>query len=152
PDPASFSAGRRRQELGRGADTVGAVARDADGHLAVAVSTGGRTGKLAGRIGDSPIPGAGLYADDRHGAVCGTGVGEAFMRLGLCRVAIVELEHGMEPAEVAKKAIEWLGRSMDAAGGIILMGREGDPQAAFNTPAMPWAKRVLVISRRREMR
>jgi len=80
--------------------------------------------------------------DDRHGAVCGTGVGEAFIRLGLCRVAIVELEHGMDPAEVAKKAIDWLGRSMNAAGGIILMGREGDPQAAFNTPAMPWAKRV----------
>jgi len=118
------------------------VARDDGGHIAVAVSTGGRTGKLAGRIGDSPIPGAGLYADDRHGAVCGTGVGEAFIRLGLCRVAIVELEHGMDPAEVAKKAIDWLGRSMNAAGGIILMGREGDPQAAFNTPAMPWAKRV----------
>ena len=141
-DPSIFITDRKRQELAQGADTVGAVARDADGHLAVAVSTGGRTGKLPGRIGDSPIPGAGLYADDRHGAVCGTGVGEAFIRLGLCRVAIVELEHGMEPAEVAKKAIEWLGRSMDAAGGIILMGREGDPQAAFNTPAMPWAKRV----------
>ena len=70
------------------------------------------------------------------------GMGEAFIRLGLCRVAIVELEHGMDPAEVAKKAIDWLGRSMNAAGGIILTGREGDPQAAFNTPAMPWAKRV----------
>ena len=90
----------------------------------------------------SVVNAAGLYADDRHGAVCGTGVGEAFIRLGLCRVAIVELEHGMDPAEVAKKAIDWLGRSMNAAGGIILMGREGDPQAAFNTPAMPWAKRV----------
>ncbi len=110
--------------------------------MAVAVSTGGRTGKLPGRIGDSPIAGAGFYADDRHGAVCGTGVGEAFIRLGLCRVAIVELEHGMDPAEVATKAIEWLGRSMDAGGGIILIGRDGEPQAAFNTPAMPWAKRV----------
>ncbi len=141
-DPSIFITDRKRQELAQGADTVGAVARDAGGHMAVAVSTGGRTGKLPGRIGDSPIAGAGFYADDRHGAVCGTGVGEAFIRLGLCRVAIVELEHGMDPAEVATKAIEWLGRSMDAGGGIILIGRDGEPQAAFNTPAMPWAKRV----------
>lgn len=53
---------RKRQELKRGADTVGAVARDAQGRLAVAVSTGAITGKLAGRIGDSAIPGANSYA------------------------------------------------------------------------------------------
>lgn len=141
-DPAVFITDRKRQELAQGADTVGAVARDADGHIAVAVSTGGRTGKLPGRIGDSPIPGAGFYADDRHGGVVGTGVGEAFIRLGLCRVAIVELEHGMDPAAVAKGAVDWLGKAMSAQGGIILLGREGEPQAAFNTRAMPWAKRV----------
>lgn len=141
-DPSIFITDRKRQELAQGADTVGAVARDAAGHLAVAVSTGGRTGKLPGRIGDSPIPGAGLYADDRHGAVCGTGVGEAFIRLGLARVAIVELEHGMDPAAVAKGAIEWLTRAMNAGGGVILIGREGEPEAAFNTLAMPWARRV----------
>lgn len=141
-DPAIFITDRKRQELAQGADTVGAVARDSEGHMAVAVSTGGRTGKLPGRIGDSPIPGAGFYADDRHGAVCGTGVGEAFIRLGLCRIAIVELEHGMEPAEVAQGAIDWLGKAMNAQGGIILLGREGEPQAAFNTRSMPWAKRV----------
>lgn len=141
-DPAIFITDRKRQELAQGADTVGAVARDAEGHVAVAVSTGGRTGKLPGRIGDSPIPGAGFYADDRHGGVCGTGVGEAFIRLGLCRVAIVELEHGMNPEEVAQGAIDWLGKAMNAQGGVILLGREGEPQAAFNTRAMPWAKRV----------
>src|SRR5207247_7851487 len=70
-DPSTFITDRKRQELAQGTDTVGAVARDADGHVAVAVSTGGRTGKLAGRIGDSPIPGAGLYAADRHGVVAG---------------------------------------------------------------------------------
>ncbi len=140
-DPSVFITDRKRQELLHGADTVGAVARDADGHLFVAVSTGGITGKLPGRIGDSPIPGAGFYADDRHGAVCGTGVGEAFIRLGLCRVAIVELEHGMDPAAVARGAVEWLTKAMNAGGGIVLMGREGEPHAAFNTPAMPWAKR-----------
>lgn len=141
-DPSIFITDRKRQELAQGADTVGAVARDANGHLAVAVSTGGRTGKLPGRIGDSPIAGAGFYADDRHGAIVGTGVGEAFIRLGLARVAIVELEHGMDPAAVAKGAIDWLGNSMHAIGGVILIARDGDPQAAFNTPAMPWAMRV----------
>ncbi|HET9410267.1 MAG TPA: isoaspartyl peptidase/L-asparaginase, partial [Candidatus Dormibacteraeota bacterium] len=136
-----FITDRKRQELMQGADTVGAVARDAGGHLAVAVSTGGITGKLPGRIGDSPIPGAGLYADDRFGAVCGTGRGEAFIRLGLARLMVVELQHGMDPALVAKGGVEYLTSALNAPGGVILIPREGAPQAAFNTPAMPWAMR-----------
>jgi beta-aspartyl-peptidase (threonine type) len=138
-DPSIFITDRKRQELIEGADTVGAVARDADGHLAVAVSTGGMTGKLPGRIGDSPIPGAGFYADDRFGAVCGTGVGEAFIRLGLARLMVVELQHGMAPAAVARGAVAHLGGALKAPGGVILIGREGQPEAAFNTPAMPFA-------------
>jgi len=138
-DPAVFITDRKRQELMQGADTVGAVARDAEGHLAVAVSTGGIKGKLPGRIGDSPIPGAGFYADDRFGAVCGTGQGEAFIRLGLARLMIVELQHGMDPASVAQGAIDHLGKAMKAKGGVILMPHHGSPRAAFNTPAMPWA-------------
>jgi beta-aspartyl-peptidase (threonine type) len=139
-DPSIFITDRKRQELMLGADTVGAVARDSDGHLAVAVSTGGRTGKLPGRIGDSPLPGAGLYVDDRFGGVCGTGLGEAFIRLGLARLMVVEMQHGMDGSGVAKGAIEHLGRALGAPGGVIVLPREGPPQAAFNTPAMPWAK------------
>ncbi|MGA8922195.1 MAG: isoaspartyl peptidase/L-asparaginase, partial [Candidatus Dormiibacterota bacterium] len=138
-DPSIFVTDRKRQELLHGADTVGAVARDAEGRLAVAVSTGGVTGKLPGRIGDSPIPGAGFYADDRFGAVCGTGHGEAFIRLGLARLMVVELEHGMDAAAVAQGAVAMLGRALKAQGGVILIGRVGPPQAAFNTPAMPFA-------------
>ena len=138
-DPSIFVTDRKRQELLQGADTVGAVARDADGRLAVAVSTGGVTGKLPGRIGDSPIPGAGFYADDRFGAVCGTGQGEAFLRLGLARLMVVELQHGMDAEAVAKSAVEMLGRVLKASGGVIVIGRDGPPQAAFNTPAMPFA-------------
>lgn len=138
-DPSIFITDRKRQELMQGADTVGAVARDSAGHLAVAVSTGGITGKLPGRIGDSPIPGAGFYADDRFGAVCGTGHGEAFIRLGLARVVVIELQHGMEPGSVAEGAIDYLGKALQASGGVILIGREGPPHAAFNTQAMPWA-------------
>jgi len=133
---------RKRQELLHGADTVGAVARDADGRLAVAVSTGGINGKLPGRIGDSPIPGAGFYADDRFGAVCGTGQGEAFIRLALAHLMVVELQHGMDPALVAKGAVEHLSKALKAPGGVIVMPPEGEPHAAFNTPAMPWAKRA----------
>jgi beta-aspartyl-peptidase (threonine type) len=138
-DPAIFITDRKRQRLLRGADTVGAVARDADGRLAVAVSTGGINGKLPGRIGDSPIPGAGFYADDRFGAVCGTGLGEAFIRLVLAKLMVIELQHGMGAEAVAKGAVAMLGSAMKADGGVIVIGREGSPEAAFNTPAMPWA-------------
>ncbi|HTC23152.1 MAG TPA: isoaspartyl peptidase/L-asparaginase family protein [Gemmatimonadales bacterium] len=138
-DPSIFITDRKRQELLHGADTVGAVARDAEGRLAVAVSTGGISGKLPGRIGDSPIPGAGMYADDRFGAVCGTGQGEAFIRLGLARLMVVELQHGMSAAEVANGAVRLLQGSLSASGGVIVIAREGAPEAAFNTPAMPFA-------------
>jgi beta-aspartyl-peptidase (threonine type) len=138
-DPGIFITDRKRQELLHGADTVGAVARDSDGRLAVAVSTGGISGKLPGRIGDSPIPGAGFYADDLFGAVCGTGHGEAFIRLGLARLMVVELEHGMDPGGVASGAVMLLERKLHASGGVIVVGREGEPKASFNTPAMPVA-------------
>ncbi len=140
-DPATFIVDRRRQQHGDEgqADTVGAVARDSDGHLAVAVSTGGVHNKWPGRIGDSPIPGAGIFADDRYGAVCGTGQGEAFMRLALSRLMVVELERGMDPAAVADGAITLLGTATHAVGGVIVIGKAGPPVAAFNTPAMPFA-------------
>jgi beta-aspartyl-peptidase (threonine type) len=108
----------------------------------VAVSTGGINGKLPGRIGDSPIPGAGFYADDRFGAVCGTGQGEAYIRLVLAHLMVVELQHGMDAAAVAKGAVALLGKAMKASGGVIVIGREGPPHAAFNTPAMPFATAI----------
>src|SRR2546422_6427197 len=138
-DPSIFINNRKRQLRQQGADTVGAVARDSEGRLAVAVSTGGISGKLPGRIGDSPIPGAGMYADDLFGAVCGTGQGEAFIRLGLARLMVVELQHGMEAGAVARGAGDFLGKALRARGGVIVIGREGPPHAAFNTPAMPHA-------------
>ena len=141
-DPTIFVNAARHRPAEAGVDTVGAVARDADGRLAVAVSTGGMPGKLPGRIGDSPIPGAGFYADDRFGAVCGTGLGEAFIRLGLARLMVIELQHGMDPETVAKGAVAHLKSALDAPGGVILIPAEGDPQAACNTPAMPWAMRT----------
>ena len=82
--PAYFRTPRQAEALrlrrGRNHGTVGAVALDGDGNLAAATSTGGYTGKMPGRIGDSPIIGAGTYADNRACAVSGTGLGEAFIR------------------------------------------------------------------------
>lgn len=144
-DPETFATDRQRrnlQEMLVEADTVGAVARDARGHVAVAVSTGGMTGKLPGRIGDSPLAGAGFYAQDGAGAACGTGRGEAFIRLALCHLAIVELQHGMSAQEVADGAVEYLGAKTGAEGGIIVMPAEGHPAFAFNTRFMPVGLRV----------
>ncbi len=139
-DPSIFVIDRERQMRGDvDADTVGAIARDSDGRLAVAVSTGGIANKWPGRVGDSPIPGAGFFADDRVGAACGTGEGEAFIRLALCRLMVVELEHGMDAAAVAKGAVGMLKRALNARGGVLVLAREGAPVAAFNTAAMPWA-------------
>ena len=123
------------------ADTVGAVARDAAGHLAVAVSTGGIAGKLPGRVGDSPLVGAGLLADDHLGAACGTGLGEAFVRTVLSKVA-VDLLATSGPQRAADAALRYLRERVQARGGILLMGRFGEPAAAQTTEFMPWARRT----------
>ena len=143
-DPAVFVVERRRRQLeewrrGDG-DTVGAVAFE-DGHLAAAVSTGGYTGKLPGRVGDSPIPGAGLYADDRFGAAVGTGTGELFIRLVLAKFAVDEMASA-GAAEAATRAIQLLGQRLQGQGGIITVDRHGRVGAAFNTGWMPWGDRT----------
>ena len=114
---------------------------DEDGHLAAAVSTGGYTGKLPGRVGDSPIPGAGLYADDRLGAAVGTGTGELFIRLVLAKYAVEQMSSA-GAAEAATRAIHLLDQRLEGKGGIITVDREGRAGAAFNTAWMPWGDRI----------
>lgn len=140
-DPEAFIVDRRRQQLEswRSGDTIGAVAWS-DGSTAVACSTGGYTGKLAGRVGDSPLPGAGLYSDDALGAACGTGVGENFMRLVLAYQACRLMEE-RDAQAAAEAAVQLLGRRLQGSGGIITVDRQGRPGAAFNTAFMPWASR-----------
>ena len=141
--PATFLTERQQRNFrGEGQDTVGAVAVDARGHSAVAVSTGGVTFKLPGRLGDSPLPGAGFYADDSAGAVCGTGQGEGFMRLVLSHLAVIELKHGMSAQEVATGAVDYLGKRVNGEGGVILVTSDGEVAAAHNTPFMAWASRA----------
>jgi beta-aspartyl-peptidase (threonine type) len=114
--------------------TVGAVARDAQGHLAAATSTGGMQGKLPGRVGDSPIIGAGTYASDRSCAVSGTGVGEYFIRLTLARQVGTLVERGKTPQQAADQMIHTeLPALKGGEGGVIVLGRTGAPVWSNNT-------------------
>jgi beta-aspartyl-peptidase (threonine type) len=122
-----------------GGGTVGAVVRDAKGSVAAATSTGGLLNKRPGRVGDSPLLGAGTYADDEGGACSATGAGEAITRVGLARGAIDALRSGTPPEEAARRAIATLGARVGGTGGLILVDREGRLGFARNTATMAWA-------------
>jgi beta-aspartyl-peptidase (threonine type) len=123
--------------------TVGAVARDAQGHLAAATSTGGMQGKLPGRVGDSPIIGAGTYASDHSCAVSGTGVGEYFIRLTLARQVCTLVEQGKTPQQAADHMIHTeLPALKGGEGGVIVLGRTGAPVWSNNTVGIFHAQQV----------
>jgi L-asparaginase / beta-aspartyl-peptidase len=123
--------------------TVGAVARDSDGHLAAATSTGGMQGKLPGRVGDSPVIGAGAYASDHSCAVSGTGVGEYFIRLTLAREVCTLVEQGQTLQQAADHMIHSeLPALKGGEGGVIVMGRTGNPVWSSNTLGMFRAQEV----------
>lgn len=116
--------------------TVGAVARDAAGHLAAATSTGGLTGKRWGRIGDSPLIGAGTYADDRSVAVSATGSGEDFIRVVAAHEISARIRMlGESPTAAAGAVIAEL-RAIDGDGGVIFVGADGSAGWSFNTPSL----------------
>ncbi len=119
--------------------TVGAVARDARGHVAAATSTGGMTMKKPGRVGDSPVPGAGTYADDAGGAASATGTGESFMRLCLAKTCTDWMRAGMHPQDAARSALALLQRRVGGEGGIILVDRQGRLGLARTTSTMTYA-------------
>jgi len=116
--------------------TVGAVAVDAQGHVAAATSTGGLTGKKWGRVGDSPLIGAGTYADDRAAAVSCTGSGEYFIRLGVAHEICARVRlAGWSIEDAADTLIDELG-DMGGKGGVIVVSPDGSGGWAFNTKAM----------------
>jgi len=142
--------------------TVGAVARDSEGHMAAGTSTGGMTGKRWGRIGDSPIIGAGTYADDRSCAISATGSGEYFIRLGVAHEICTRLKMATKPEgiecpseipdkisyctarrvlsdaevqQIADDVIAELG-ALGGDGGIIYATPWGQAGYSFNTPGM----------------
>ena len=148
-DPAWFETPERRRQFDEFRErkggwfdssvkygTVGAVARDEQGHVAAATSTGGLTGKRWGRIGDSPVIGAGTYADDCACAVSATGAGEFFIRAGVAHTICDRVrflgETVQQAADATIKEVDELGGD----GGVIVAGPDGSTAFSFNTPGM----------------
>jgi beta-aspartyl-peptidase (threonine type) len=132
--------------------TVGAVAMDMRGNLVAGTSTGGTRGKYPGRVGDSPLIGCGCYADAEAGGISCTGHGEGIMKIVMAKMAADLLRDPRVLAPHRKKrsgatvgqavadaCVRILERRAHAAGGLILLDREGRPAAAFSTPRMAYA-------------
>ena len=115
--------------------TVGCVALDQEGRLAAATSTGGTQGKLCGRVGDSPIIGAGTWADANVAVSC-TGVGEYFIRVGAAAQIAARMRFAGQP--LARAASDTLAEiaALGGAGGLIALDREGNIALPFNTEGM----------------
>ncbi|MDE3108798.1 MAG: isoaspartyl peptidase/L-asparaginase [Acidobacteriota bacterium] len=141
------AAGHAEQPRG----TVGAVALDSDGNLVAGTSTGGTRGKYPGRVGDSPLIGCGCYADAQAGGISCTGYGEGIMKVVMAKMAADMLRDpgAVAPREskdsdtrtaqsVADACVRILGNRARAAGGLILLDREGNPAAAYTTPRMAY--------------
>jgi beta-aspartyl-peptidase (threonine type) len=118
--------------------TVGAVARDAAGHVAAATSTGGTMNKRPGRVGDSPLLGAGCFADDESGAVSTTGHGEGMMRLVVAKSIADAIALGAVPGEAVRAALARLDARVGAHGGAIAVARDGRFGLARTTATMSW--------------
>lgn len=143
-DPAAF--GQPLSEEG----TVGAVAVNSDGRFAAATSTGGRPGQIPGRVGDTPIPGAGLWAQSGS-AVSATGTGEAFMLSGFSRLVGTRIAAGVEISEALRAGLEAV-EGYGGTGGGIALGPD-TWAAVFSTAAMARGvrdragRRVVVLGR-----
>lgn len=123
-----------------GKGTIGVVARDQAGHIASATSTGGTAFKQKGRVGDTPIYGAGGYADDAYGGASATGVGENIMRFFLSKRAVDDIAAGMDANAAAQSAVAYLASRVEAPEvGVIVIDANGRVGAAHTTAAMPIA-------------
>jgi beta-aspartyl-peptidase (threonine type) len=116
--------------------TVGAVACDAHGHVAAATSTGGVTGKRWGRIGDSPLIGAGTYADDRAAAVSATGAGEFFIRANVAHEICARVRLAGDGLQMAADGVIAEVAALGGTGGVIVAGPSGELACSFATPGM----------------
>ncbi|MFT3718654.1 isoaspartyl peptidase/L-asparaginase family protein [Pseudorhodoferax sp.] len=136
---AALAAGRGTPPLheGRKMGTVGAVALDAQGRLAAATSTGGLTNKRPGRVGDSPLIGAGTYADGRTAAVSCTGHGESFIRVAAAHDVCARMAYGGLPLAAAADAVVHDALpAIGGSGGLIAVDRHGNVCLPFNTEGM----------------
>ena len=124
------------------ADTVGAVARDAAGNVASGNSTGGTLFKAPGRVGDTPIIGCGLYADNTLGAAVCTGWGEQIMKTVLAKTTVDQIALLGNAADAANVAIAYFQHRIGGLGGVICVSPEGQVGLAFSTPVMAYAYRT----------
>ena len=144
-DPSYFVTEERRRSLARAQSegdawekhgTIGAVARDAAGHVAAGTSTGGITNQMPGRVGDSPLPGCGTYAADDSVAVSCTGIGEAFVRsVAAHQIADRVRFAGQSVQEAAQAALDDVA-ARRGDGGVIVMPASGDGVIAYNSETM----------------
>ncbi len=118
--------------------TVGAAALDCAGNIAAATSTGGSPRKLPGRVGDTPVVGAGGYADNRLGGVSATGWGESIMKVLLSKT-VCDLFHTHTAGEAARRGISILATRVQGMGGVVGIHKNGDYAVAHNTPKMAFA-------------
>ena len=126
----------RRQKTKDELSTVGAVAIDKEGNISAATSTGGRSNKLPGRVGDSPIIGAGTWAQNNLCGVSGTGHGEYFMRFNVAREICARIDYlGLTADQASNQVINELSE-MGIEGGVIVMDKEGSASMIFNTDGM----------------
>jgi beta-aspartyl-peptidase (threonine type) len=123
--------------------TVGVVARDAQGNVAAGTSTGGLQGKMPGRVGDSPIIGAGTYASNQSCAVSATGIGEYFIRFTVAREICALMQYkGLTLQQAADEVIHKQLAPIHGDGGVIALAPDGQLAWSFNTPGMFRARLV----------
>jgi len=117
--------------------TIGAVARDSNGNLAAATSTGGIVNKRMGRVGDSPIVGAGVYADNETCAVSATGYGEEFMRTVIAKTIADYVDmKGLDATGATAAGVAYLKRKVSGRGGVIVIDHAGRCASGFTTKKM----------------
>lgn len=119
-----------------GRETVGAVALDKRGHVAAGASTGGIALMLPGRVGDTPLIGCGVYADDQAGAVTMTGLGESIVRLAVAKEIVDRLDAGASPAVAARQVLRKLVSRVKGAAGALVLAPDGRFAIRHTTPRM----------------
>jgi L-asparaginase / beta-aspartyl-peptidase len=144
------AAWEQQREQGAGVagshDTVGCVALDDAGRIVAATSTGGQAGLPVGRVGDSPLPGCGFYAEQQLGGCSATGNGEQLMQVALAKTVIELLGAGLSADEAAQSAIDTLDERVGGQGGCIVVDRQGRVGWAHNSPQMACAFRTVEMA------
>ncbi|XP_028393466.1 isoaspartyl peptidase/L-asparaginase-like [Dendronephthya gigantea] len=138
PDFVKYERNRFKGIPTPASDTVSAVARDANGYLACATSTGGVAGRMKGRVSDASLVGCGGYANE-HGAATTSGLGESIMKMTLAREVVYQMEGGRNAQESAVMALDRMRERLGDVAGVTAIDNQGNFGRAFTTEMMVWA-------------